>query len=151
MNQFEPFRLFSWTISNIFSRLTVYQKSVKLFSNIPWNVLNWFHLKTTRKSCWQPEMSGWIQATMQQNTITHLYVRFYLCWETKMIPYNHPEYLKHSDWRNQIALESIQNYFRILQEFRCHQSSLTKFRPDKLNFVRREKNSRRNSLTELPV
>ena len=24
---------------------------------------------TTRKSCWQPEMSGWIQVAMQQNTI----------------------------------------------------------------------------------
>ena len=28
-----------------------------------------FHLQTTRKSCGQPEMSGWIQATMQQNII----------------------------------------------------------------------------------
>ena len=46
------------------------RKSVKLFSNVPYNVLNWFHLQTTRKSCWQPEMSGWIQAAMQQNTIT---------------------------------------------------------------------------------
>ena len=33
-------------------------------------VLNWFHFQTTRKSCWQPEMSGWIQATMHQNTIS---------------------------------------------------------------------------------
>ena len=26
-------------------------------------------IETTRKSCRQPEMSGWIQAAMQQNTI----------------------------------------------------------------------------------
>ena len=25
--------------------------------------LNWFHLQTTRKFCWQPEISGWIQAS----------------------------------------------------------------------------------------
>ena len=30
-----------------------------------------FHFQTTRKFCWQLKMSGWIQATMQQNTISH--------------------------------------------------------------------------------
>ena len=29
------------------------------------NDLNWFHLVTTRKSCWQPEMSGWIQVAIE--------------------------------------------------------------------------------------
>ena len=50
-------RVFSSTITNI-------------VLNTPYNVLNWFHLQTTRKSYWQPEVSGWIQAPMQQNTIT---------------------------------------------------------------------------------
>ena len=45
---FEHFRVFSWTISKIFLRLAASRKSVKLFSNIPKNVLNWFHLQTTR-------------------------------------------------------------------------------------------------------
>ena len=48
-------RVFSLTITNI-------------VLNTPYNVLNWFHLQTTRKSCWQPDVVGWIQATMQQNT-----------------------------------------------------------------------------------
>ena len=65
---FEHFRLFSWTISKIFSRLTAFRISVKLFSNIPQNFLNWFHIQTTKKSCWQTEMSCWIQAAMQQDT-----------------------------------------------------------------------------------
>ncbi len=42
---YEPFRVFSCTISIQLS------------------------FQTTTKSCWQPEMSGWIEATMQQNTI----------------------------------------------------------------------------------
>ena len=66
---FEHFRLFSWTISKIFLRFTASRKSVKLSSNIPWYVLYWFNLQTTRKSCSQPKMSEWIQANMQQNTI----------------------------------------------------------------------------------
>ena len=68
-SSFEYFSVLSWTISNIFSRLTVSWKSVKLFSDIPLNVLNWFHLQTTRKPCRQLEMLGWIQATTPQNTI----------------------------------------------------------------------------------
>ena len=43
------------TIIGDITRLTASRKSVKLFSNIPKNLLNWFHLQTTRKSCWQPK------------------------------------------------------------------------------------------------
>ena len=56
--------MFSWTISKIFSRLTALPcKTVLQYT------LKCSHLQTRRKSCWQTEMSGWIQAAMQQNTI----------------------------------------------------------------------------------
>ena len=34
-----------------------FEKYAKLSSNKPQNVLNWFHLQTTRQSCWQLEKS----------------------------------------------------------------------------------------------
>ena len=58
-----------WTFYVIFLNNFKYFLEIYSLSNITWNVLNWFHLQTTRKSCRQPEMSGWIQATMQLNTI----------------------------------------------------------------------------------
>jgi hypothetical protein len=50
----------------IFLRHVVYWTISKIFSK---NVLDQLHVLTTSKSCWQPEMSSWIQAAMQQNTI----------------------------------------------------------------------------------
>ena len=56
-----------WTFQGIFS------------SNFKKNFLDWLNLQTTtRKSCWQPEMSGWIQTIMQQNTIVKAYSLFSL-------------------------------------------------------------------------
>ena len=46
-------------------------KSLKLCAKKPLNVLDQFPLQATRKSCWQPEMSGWIEATMQQIPSLH--------------------------------------------------------------------------------
>ena len=68
---FENVRLFLEWFER-FSQGFAPPKSVKFSLKISRNVLFWFYLQTTRKSCWQPEMSGWIRAAMLQNTLFNL-------------------------------------------------------------------------------
>ena len=68
-------------------QLQRYSRDLQPLEYIPLNVLNWFHLQTTRKSltrksCCQPEMSGWIHA-MQQNTIPNVLQSRWKIWRDK--------------------------------------------------------------------
>lgn len=64
MKLFESFRgtyNFKYFLETIASRI-----SLKLSLQIPWNICNYF-FPGNKKSCWQPGLSSWIQATMLKN------------------------------------------------------------------------------------